>query len=88
MIDIELYKKAMEVGCLFDEKYFYDYRTLEWIVSEQCSYFCKRVIKKADKHKCSIEESIEKWTRILISAGRTLKQDISMKLVENHPRKT
>ena len=35
-----------------------------------------------------IEESIEKWTRILISAGRTLKQDISMKLVENHPRKT
>ena len=61
MIKMDLYKKAMEIGCLFNKKYSDDCRTEDWNASEEASYFCKKIIKKAEKHKCSVRESFEKY---------------------------
>ena len=78
MMDMVLYKEAMEVGYLFNKKYSGDCRTEDWNASEEVSYFCKKIIKKAEKHKCSVEESFEKYGDKLIE-----KIGIKMKF-ENH----
>ena len=46
MIDIELYKKSMEIGVLFDSKYKNDERT-DWNASEGCAEFCRYIIEEA-----------------------------------------
>lgn len=56
MIDIGLYKKAMEVGYLFNKKYFDDYRTQEWNAMVECSYFCECIIKSSNNTGKSINE--------------------------------
>lgn len=66
MMKMDLYKKAMEVGCLFNKKYSDDCRTEDWNASEEASYFCEKIIKKAEKHKCSVRKSFEKYGDKLI----------------------
>lgn len=46
MIDIGLYKKAMEVGCLFWSKYGNDERT-DWSATEGCAEFCRYIVEEA-----------------------------------------
>lgn len=66
MIKMDLYKKAMEIGYLFNKKYSDDCMTEDWNTSEEASYFCKKIIKKAEKHKCSVGESFEKYGEKII----------------------
>lgn len=56
MIDIELYKKAMEVGCLFRNKYEDDERVYEWNAMVECSEFCERIIKSSNNTGKSIND--------------------------------
>ena len=56
MIDIGLYKKAMEVGYLFNKKYFDDYRTQEWNAMVECSDFCECIIKSSNNTGKSIND--------------------------------
>ena len=65
-MDMDLYKKAMEVGYLFNKKYQNDYRTEDWTASEGCSYFCKKLIQKAEKYGYSMEETFEKYAEKVI----------------------
>ena len=44
-MDVELYKKSMEVGYLFNKKLSNDYQTDDWNASEEASYFCVKIIK-------------------------------------------
>lgn len=56
MINIGLYKKAMEVGCLFWNKYKNDERVCEWNGMVECSEFCERIIKSSNDTGKSIND--------------------------------
>ena len=56
MMDIRLYKKAMEVGCLFWNKYENDERVCEWNAMVECSDFCERIIKSSNDTGKSIND--------------------------------
>lgn len=56
MIDIELYKKSMEVGYLFWNKYKNDERVYEWNATVECSDFCENIIRSSNNTGKSISE--------------------------------
>lgn len=56
MIDIGLYKKAMEIGCLFWKKYKDDERVYEWNATVECSNFCESIIRLSNNTGKSINE--------------------------------
>ena len=56
MIDIELYKKAMEIGYLSWNKYKNDERVWEWNAMVECSEFCERIIKSSNDTGKSIND--------------------------------
>ena len=60
------FKKAMEVGNLFWNRYEKDYRTHEWKGSEECCMFCETIIERAKKDKCSIEVTFNEFAEELI----------------------
>lgn len=65
-MDVELYKKAMEVGHLFNTKLSNEYRTDDWNASEEASYFCVKIIKKSKKYGYNVEETFEKYAEKII----------------------
>lgn len=65
-MDVELYKKSMEVGYLFNKKLSNDYRTDDWNASEEASYFCVKIIKKSKKYGYNVEETFEKYAEKII----------------------
>ena len=65
-MDVELYKKAMEVGHLFNTKLSNDYWTDDWNASEEASYFCVKIIKKSKKYGYNVEETFEKYAEKII----------------------
>lgn len=58
-IDVELYKKAMEIGYLFNKKYMNDERTYEWSCSVECSMFCEYIIGVSREINNSIKEAFD-----------------------------
>lgn len=56
MIDIKLYKKSMEVGYLFWNKYKNDGRVCEWNATVECSDFCESIIRSSNNTGKSINE--------------------------------
>lgn len=56
MINIGLYKKSMEVGYLFWNKYKNDERVYEWNATVECSNFCESIIRLSNNTGKSINE--------------------------------
>ena len=65
-MDMKLFEKAMEVGCLFWEKYQDDQRTHEWNASEECCLFCRTIIEKANENGLSINNILDEYAEELI----------------------
>lgn len=76
MIDIELYKKSMEIGVLFDSKYKNDERT-DWNASEGCAEFCRYIIEEAAATEYPIRDvflrSAEYYIGVINSCGADIK---------------
>lgn len=75
-MDMKLFKKAMEVGYLFWNRYDKDYRTHEWKCSEECCLFCKTIIERSEENKCSIETAFNEYAEELINEINNIETEL------------